>query len=241
MYNNLKCLGIIPARGGSKGIKHKNIVDLGGKPLLQYTAEAAHKSRHLDRIILSTDDEDIAKVGRECGLEVPFMRPPYLSGDNVANPPVVYHVLSKLEAEGFIPDIIVLLQPTSPFRTCGHIDDSIMQLVNRNCSSVLGVMEIPAHYSPHWQFKRDEENRISLFTTGGTPKARVHQRQKLPVTYVSNGALYVFWLNTLLSDNSYYGDTCECYEMSHEDSVNIDSKEDLRLAEIYLQERMAKQ
>jgi len=235
MYKSFECLAVIPARAGSKGIRGKNIINLCGKPLLAYTAEAAKKSKYFDRIILSTDGADIAQVGREYGLEVPFMRPAHLAGDKVANPPVVHHVINFLEAEGFIPSIIVLLQPTCPLRTYEDIDNCIEKLVKNNCTSVMSIVKVPDHYSPHWQFTKDNMNRISRFM-GGSLKDKTYQRQKLPPSYVGNGAVYAFWLETLLSDNSYYGDRCEGYEMTYDSSINIDEPEDLKLAEMYLRE-----
>lgn len=233
MINNHKCLAIIPARGGSKGIPKKNIIDLCGKPLLAYTAEEAVKSKFLDKIIISTDSIEIANIATNLGLEVPFIRPPYLSGDRVSNPPVVYHVINFCIENGFTPSIIVLLQPTAPLRKFYHIDEAVQLLVDKNSDSVVSVVMVPEHFSPHWQFI-ECNGELKKFM-GGSLKEKVFQRQLLPKSYVGNGAIYAFWMTTLLSSNSYYGDKCIPYIMEEEYSINIDNKEDLLLAKRYIE------
>jgi CMP-N-acetylneuraminic acid synthetase len=133
-------LGIITARGGSKRLPGKNLAILRGKPLLTYTCEAAKASQRLTRVILSTDDEAIARVGKECGIEVPFMRPPELATDNAQSIDVVLHVLDALhKREGYRPSLVVLLQPTSPLRTGADIDAAIALLLERGADSLVSV------------------------------------------------------------------------------------------------------
>ncbi|MDD4287212.1 MAG: acylneuraminate cytidylyltransferase family protein, partial [Candidatus Peribacteraceae bacterium] len=144
-------LGIILARGGSKRLPRKNIASLNGKPLLAYTCEAALGSTLLTRVILSTDDEDIAAIGRQYGVEVPFMRPAHLATDKADSMDVLLYVLQELEKrEHYAPSLVVLLQPTSPLRTSAHIDAGIVLLQQTGADSVVSVTEVPhLHCPPH--------------------------------------------------------------------------------------------
>ncbi|MCI0730285.1 MAG: acylneuraminate cytidylyltransferase family protein, partial [Chloroflexi bacterium] len=143
----MRVLGLIPARGGSKGVPRKNIRLLCGKPLLQYTAESALAARRLSRVILSTEDEEIAEVGRRCGLDVPFLRPAELAQDDTAALPVVQHALRWLEAQGEWFDAICFLQPTCPLRRAEDIDACITLLEERNADTVVSVLAVPLQYN----------------------------------------------------------------------------------------------
>ena len=143
-----KVLGVIPARGGSKGIPDKNLALVGGRPLLAYTADAVKESKLLTRTIVSTDDARIADCARSMGLEVPFMRPSSLAGDEAPMLPVLQHAVETLEADGFHADIIVLLQPTSPLRRGEHIDAAVKWLERAGGDSVVSVVEVPHQFNP---------------------------------------------------------------------------------------------
>src|SRR5688572_1736964 len=145
----MNVLGIIPARGGSKGIPGKNIVPILGKPLLAYTAEAALASKRLTRVVLSTDDQSIAEVARACGVEVPFMRPPELAKDDTPTLPVLQDVVRRLEADGNKYDAICLLQPTNPLRTTEMIDQSLLLFESKSADCVITVLRIPEKHNPH--------------------------------------------------------------------------------------------
>ena len=148
MQNN--CLGIIPARGASKGIPGKNIINVAEKPLLQYTIEAAQKSKFLNRVLLSTDDKKIAEVGKIFCVEVPFMRPTKLAQDDTPAIDVILHALDWLKQnDSYQPDAVVLLQPTSPLRTEKHIDKAIQLFLDKNADTVVSVVEVPHNYSPY--------------------------------------------------------------------------------------------
>ena len=146
----MRVLGLIPARGGSKGVPGKNIKLLGGHPLLDYTARAALASRCLARVILSTDDEAIAAVGRSAGIEVPFLRPGELATDQAPTLPVIQHAVRYLEGQGDSFDAICLLQPTNPFRRPEDIDACIDLLEARKADAVVSVLPVPAEFNPHW-------------------------------------------------------------------------------------------
>ena len=223
-------LGIIPARSGSKSIPGKNLYPVAGKPLLAYTIEAAQESRSLSRCILSTNDPEIAQFARSHGVEVPFLRPAALAEESTPTLPVITHALEWLAShEASEPDIIVLLQPTSPLRKGWHIDEAVQRLIDSGADSVVSVSEVPGQYNPHWQFALEGE-WLRVFTGEPLPQL-VPRRQDLPLTYTRNGALYVFWRRTLQKQGSIYGQCALAYVMPRGFSVNIDSMLDIALAE----------
>lgn len=238
----MNILGIIPARGGSKSVPRKNIKDLGGKPLIAWTIEAAKASGVFHRIILTTDDAEIAAVGKQWGVEVPFMRPAELAQDSTPTLPVLQHALTWLkEREGYEPDAAMILQPTTPFRTADHIRGAVELFERTGADSVVSVVEIPGNYNPHWAFKVDGDLRATLYL-GGAIKTRIKRRQDLPKAYSPNGMIYLFRPKFLLdpSDPNFYGDDVRAYEVDERSSVNIDSPEDWELAEIAVS-RLAKE
>ncbi len=225
-------LGIITARGGSKGIPRKNIKDLYGKPLIAYTIDAAKTSGVFSRVIISTDDEEIAGVTKQYGAEVPFIRPSELAQDTTPHLPVLQHAVSWMrEHENFVPDYVMILQPTSPMRQAFHIKEAAELLEKTNADSVVSVSAIPAHYNPHWQFEIDPDNRMKIFT--GEPFAKiVKRRQELPKTYTRNGAIYIFKTELLFRpDPTFYGNDVRAYVMDEKYNINIDGPEDWVMAE----------
>ena len=184
----MRVLGIVPARGGSKGIPHKNITPLCGKPLLWYTAEAALAAQTLTDVVLSTDDEAIAEVGRRCGLEVPFLRPAELAQDTTPTLPVLQHAVHTLEAAGRSYDAVCLLQPTNPLRRAAHIDGCVRLLQEEQVDSVVTVLPVPHHYNPHWVLFADEDGR--LYWSMGDPEP-IPRRQLLPPAWHREGSVYV--------------------------------------------------
>ncbi|OHB82075.1 MAG: hypothetical protein A2W31_13180 [Planctomycetes bacterium RBG_16_64_10] len=223
-------LGLIPARRGSKGIRHKNLRPLAGRPLIQYTCAAALASRHLTQVLVSTDCPRVAAAARADGVQVPFRRPSRLAGDTARSVDVIQHALHWLaQHQHRYPDIVALLQPTAPLREGHHIDEAIGLLLASDADSVVSVTPVPTHYHPEWQFcVRDHQ----LVSWTGTPLAQlVARRQDLPATYSRNGALYVFWTRVLQETGSLYGTRCLAYVMPPEVSVNIDTVEDWRRAE----------
>ena len=230
----MKILGIIPARGGSKSIPRKNIKELGGKPLIAWTIEAAKASGVFERIILTTDDPEIAEVGKKWGIEVPFLRPKELAEDKTPTLPVLQHAVSWLkENEGYLPDAVMLLQPTAPLRQSTHIRAALDLLERYGAESVVSVVEIPGHFSPYWAVVENEDGRAELFT-GEPIRKRIARRQDFPKkTYANNGAIYLFKPHLLFDakEPSLYGEHVRLLPMEEKYSVNIDGPEDWELAE----------
>ncbi len=206
MINNQKVFALVLARGGSKRIPHKNIKLLAGKPLIAYSIDEAKKSKYVDRIITSTDDSEIAKVAKECGSEVPFIRPEEISGDSVTDYPVFLHALKWLkENENYEPDIIVQLRPKSPLRTVEHIDKAIELLVNNpDADSVRTVTE--PDQSPYKIYKISEDGTLeALLTIHGVKESFNMPGQSLPKTYKHVGYVDVMWRRTLLDKGQMTG------------------------------------
>jgi CMP-N-acetylneuraminic acid synthetase len=232
----MKTLGIIPARGGSKGVPRKNIRLIAGKPLIAYTIEAAKGSRLLRRLITSTDDIETAEIAKSLGSEV-LMRPTELAADDTPMFAVIQHVLETIGKSDAYYEHVVILQPTAPFRTSRHIDEAITLLENTKADSVVSVSPVPGHYNPYWQFiVQDGELRLFI----GKPLSQIiTRRQELPKTYTRNGAIYAFRTALVFAQRNIYGDRCIPYIMSVKDSVNIDSVEDFWLAERLLTQSIA--
>lgn len=234
----MKILGIITARGGSKGVPGKNLKLLAGKPLLAYTVEAALGSRSLDRVILSTEDEAIAAAGRGLGCEVPFMRPAELSRDETAHLPVIQHAAKWMQDHaGYRPDAVVTLQPTSPLRTAGDIDAAVALLESSGADSVLSVSEVPAHSHPSRTLSLDANGLAVLFATGEPVRNRINRRQDMPEAWVMNGAIYACRTAELFAaEPSLYGDAVVAYRMPVERSIGIDDLDDWAAAERLLRQ-----
>src|SRR5262249_45706679 len=224
----MKVLGLIPARGGSKGMPRKNIRLMRGKPLLQYTAEAALSARLIDRVILSTDDEEIAEVGRSCGLEVPFLRPPQLAEDSTPTLPVIQHALRWMEANVERFDAVCLLQPTNPLRRAEHIDACIELLERTNADAVVTVLPVPAEYNPHWVYFEEQNGLLRLSTGEVNP---IPRRQELPPAFHREGSVYATRRDVLINENSLYGRRVIGHLMDPQQSANIDNQDDWERAE----------
>lgn len=225
---NMRVLGIIPARGGSKGIPRKNIRLLGGKPLLQYSAETARGARRLTRVILSTEDEEIATVGRACGLDVPFLRPEELARDDTPTLPVLQHAVGTLEASGESYDAICLLQPTSPFRRAEDVDACIAYMDDPIIDAVVSVREVPVEYNPHWVYFMASDGQLRLSTGADAPTPR---RQSLPPAFHRDGSIYVVKRSVLMEENSLYGKRLIGYQSGSAICANLDTMQDWVQAE----------
>lgn len=226
----MRVLGLVLARGGSKGVARKNIRLLAGQPLLAYTAQAALAARRLTRVIVSTDDAEIAEIARRCALEVPFMRPAELARDETPSLPVVQHAIERLEACGERFDAVCQLQPTSPFRAPGEIDACIELLEERGADSVMTVVPVPAEYNPHWVYFQNPDGSLHLSTGEVSP---IPRRQALPPAWCRDGSVYVTRRDIVMRLNSLYGSFVLGMVVSAAERVNIDSLEDFdRAAEI---------
>jgi CMP-N-acetylneuraminic acid synthetase len=231
---SVECLGIIPARGGSKAIPRKNLIDVAGKPLLAYTIDAALQSRRLHRVILSTDDPEIARVGRDLGVEVPFLRPAPLAVDEAPTVPVLRHVVDELAArEGYQPAAIALLQPTSPLRRAAHLDAAIELFVQEGADSVVSVSEPLEHPC---DMVSCEEGRMTFALPVADGAAG---RQRYPAFHFLNGAIYIMRTAMLRTAIHPWGGKIIPYMMEPLDSIDVDSAAHLRLAELLLQQRMS--
>ena len=226
-------LGLVPARGGSKGVPRKNVKMLAGRPLLEYTARAAAASGVLDRVVLSTDSEEIAEVGTRVGLEVPFMRPAALAADDTPMLAVVRHAIEALDERGWRAEIVVLLQPTSPLRRPEHVSAAVRLLRDTNADSVVTVVELPRHLSPDYVMKI-EDGRLRPFLAGG---AAITRRQDARPAYVRDGTVYVCWRRTIERFDSLYGEDCRPLLIDAADALSIDSPADWAAAERALEQR----
>lgn len=227
-------VGLIPARGGSKGIPRKNLANLAGKPLLAYTAEAALSACRLHRCLLSTDNEEIAEAGRSLGLAVPFLRPAELSRDEAPMLPVMQHALDWLVNEGARIDAIVLLQPTSPLRTSRHIDECVTRLIEDEADTAVSIMAVPHHFNPA-SVMVEKEGVLQSFLDG----PQLLRRQDKPRVYARNGPAILAVRSETLRAGQLYGAKTIGYEMAAVDSLDIDAPDDLWLAEQMLKRRLS--
>jgi CMP-N-acetylneuraminic acid synthetase len=234
----MKTLAIVTARGGSKGIPRKNIVPLLGKPLLAYTAEAALAAKRLTRIILSTDDEEIARVGRSCGLEVPFMRPRELARDETPTIPVLQDVVRKLELAGESYDAVFTLQPTTPLRRPEDIDGAIELLERTGADSVISFVDVGEKHPARMKFIESDGRALD---PPFAEQFEGQRRQDLPKLYLREGSIYLTRRAVLMKQNSLKGGNCRAWIIPQERACNIDAPFDLFLAEQMLKYHVAKQ
>ena len=233
MINGKSVLAIIPARGGSKGLPGKNIKELCGKPLIAWSIEAAKACSNIDRVVVSTDDEGIAKVAKKYGAEVPFMRPAELASDSASTIDVIFHTIDWLKKYvDYRPEYILLLQPTSPLRSGEDINGAIQMLKDKDVRAVVSVCETDHH--PWWSNILPEDGNMKDFLR---PDILNKRRQGLPVFYRLNGAIYLADTNCLCVCNGFFGQDTFAYKMSKERSVDIDSDVDFKLATLLMEEQ----
>lgn len=226
-------LGLVPARGGSKGVPGKNARLLAGRPLIGYAADAARRSGVIDRLVLSTDSSEIAAIGRAEGLDVPFMRPADLAADDTPMAAVIRHALEQLAAQAVLPDVVVLLQPTSPLRRAEHIRAAVELLRASGADSVVTVTEVPRHLSPDYVMRIDG-GKLRPFLSEG---ASLTRRQDARAAYSRDGTAYVFWRATFERTGSIYGDDVRPLVVPAAESLSIDSPADWDAAERILAAR----
>lgn len=229
----MKVLGIVTARGGSKGLPGKNLKLLAGKPLLAYTIQPARSCGALDRVILSTEDEAIAAAGRELGCDVPFMRPSDLALDDTPHLPVIQHAVRWMEERvSYRPDAVMILQPTSPLRSADDIRASVELLERSGADSMLSVSAVPGHDHPMRTLRLNDRDEAVLFVSGEPVRKRINRRQDLPEAWVMNGAIYAFRTELLsAAEPTLYGDRVVAYKMPAERSISIDDLDDWAAAE----------
>jgi CMP-N-acetylneuraminic acid synthetase len=222
-----RVLAVVPARSGSKGIPRKNERMLSGKTLIQRCADSAGESGVVDRVCLSTDSEEIAELGRQAGIEVPFMRPPELATDVAPMQPVIEHAVRAIEDEGWRPDVVLVLQPTAPLRTGAHLAAAVELLVASGASSVVSVVEIPRHYSPGYAMRIEGERLLPFLPDGH----RITRRQDAPAAYSRDGTVYAVRRDVVVEEHDLYGDDCRPLVLPREESLTLDSPEDWAAAE----------
>ncbi|MBB4376190.1 acylneuraminate cytidylyltransferase family protein [Bradyrhizobium sp. SBR1B] len=220
-------VALIPARGGSKGIVGKNLALCGGRSLLDWTTEAALQSGVIDRTILSTDDDAIAEAGNALGLEVPFRRPADLAGDQALMLDVMQHCLAALRNEGTDVEALVLLQPTSPFRRAHHVREAVQKFRARSAATLVSVVRVPHRFVPEAQM-REEDGKLVPYLGGQVGRTR---RQDKEVSYGRNGPVVLIVRGDVLDSGMLYGSPTVAYEMDEIASIDIDTPEDLRLAD----------
>ncbi|HKC25138.1 MAG TPA: acylneuraminate cytidylyltransferase family protein, partial [Thermoanaerobaculia bacterium] len=224
----MRVLGLVPARGGSVGVPRKNIRLLHGKPLLFYTAECAAKARSLARVVLTTDDEEIADVGRSAGLEVPFLRPAELSRGDTPSLPVAQHAVRFLEAQGDRFDAVCLLQPTSPLRDPSDIDGAVDLLERTGADSVISFVDVGEKHPARMKVVEADGRVVDPPFAESVEGQR---RQDLPKLYLRDGSIYLTRRDVLMERGSFKGDDCRAFLVPAERAVNIDTPWDLFLAE----------
>lgn len=232
----MNVLGVITARGGSKGIPGKNLKLLGGRPLIAYTIDAARQSGVLDRVVLSTDDAAIAEAARGLGCEVPFLRPAELARDDTPHLPVMQHAVEWLAAhDNYHPDLVLILQPTSPLRRAEHVQEAVALAQTSGADSVVGVSAVPVHYHPLRTLRVDPAGTATLFVTGEPVRRRDKRRQDLPAVWAMNGAIYIFRTSTLFDpEPSLFGARSAAYVMPHPSGLSIDDPDDWTEVERHL-------
>lgn len=224
----MKIFAIIPARGGSKGIPGKNIKPLAGKPLIAWTIEAALQAKGIDRVIVSTEDEEIALVAKQFGAEVPFMRPLALAQDDTPGFAPVLHAIERL------PDFdwVLLLQPTSPLRSVADIESIIGLCREKHASSAVSITEVSEH--PFWMYRRDEQQQLRPLIPN---RPDIMQRQDLPPAYALNGALYLARTDWLIENQGFIGQETLGYVMPEDRSFDLDTPLDWQWVEFLMERR----
>ena len=231
MYKGKNILGLIPARGGSKGLPRKNIKPLLGKPLIAWTIEQALASKYLDKVIVSTDDKEIADISKKYGAEIPFMRPRELAEDNAKGIDVVLHAINWIKENNKQKhyDLIMLLQPTSPLRKSDDIDKAIELLFLKETQAIVSVCEVDHH--PLWANTLSEDGCMKDFIR---KEIMNKNRQELPKFYRLNGAIYLAYCNYIKEQKGFFGKKTFTYIMPRERSIDIDSEIDFKMAELII-------
>ena len=228
-------IGLIPARGGSKGIPRKNLANLNGQPLISYSINSGLKSKYIDKLIVSTDDIEIANISKNLGAEVPFIRPQKLSDDFTPIVEVLNHCLNWFKKYDTYIEALVLLQPTSPLRKAIHIDQAIKLFRSNLASSVVSVVKVPHQYSPFSVMKINNDKTLNYFLKEGSSYTR---RQDKPDFFARNGPSILVTKPEIIRQRDLYGNKCYPYVMDPKDSIDIDSYEDLLLADMEIKKRI---
>ncbi len=226
MYKNKRVLAIITARGGSKRLPNKNILDLAGKPLIAWSIIEGQKTKVIDTLIVSTDSTKIAGVCRQYGVEIPFIRPKELATDTATSIDVVKHAVSFYKAKEIYFDFIIILQPTSPLRIFEDIDDAFNK-INDDTRCIVSVCK--SEHPPLWSNTLPEDLSMKDFIP---TKFSNKRSQDLPTYYRLNGAIYISEINYLIENNGFFGKKTKAFIMPQERSVDIDSEIDFEFCRL---------
>lgn len=236
MVERREVLAIIPARGGSKSIPRKNIRNFAGYPLIAYSIAAGKAAKNVTRLLVSTDDEEIASIAKDYGAEIPFLRPTELSKDDTPDLPVFQHALSWLEEnEGYHPDILVQLRPTSPLRRTIHIDHAVQRLLEHPEADSVRTVCVPFQ-NPYKMWRIGEDGFLHTLLTFDMPEPYNLPRQALPDVYWQTGYVDAAWTDTIQGKNSMTGDNILPLIIGAEEWIDIDSPDDWRRAERLLED-----
>ena len=231
MYKGKKILAVIPAKGISRRLKGKNLKPLAGKPLFTWSIDAARKSACVDRVIVSTDDQEIADVAKRYKADVPFLRPKRLNKEIVSAMDVAAFVLERLKREGEEYDVIVLLQPTSPLRTAKDIDVTVKRMINnRRALSIVSVVEMDK--KPEWMKTIDNNGYLKDLID---PKVLKGKGSK---TYIPNGAIFTMYVDDLMKGGSVYSKRTICYHMAPEVSMDVDTPYEFEITDYLMKKRL---
>lgn len=224
-----RVLAVITARAGSRGVPRKNICLVGGRPLIEWSIVAARHAESVGRVVVSTDSEEIAAIARRCGAEVPWLRPHEFARDETPGVDAVLHLVETLQRDdGYCPDFVMLLQPTSPLRTSADIDAAVSLATSTGAGAVVSVSPVAQH--PAWMKQVGPSGELL-----DQPSADVlAPRQQLPPMFILNGAIYLAVTTTLLARRSFYGEGTRAYVMPPERSLDVDTYWDLHLADLAL-------
>ena len=235
MYKNKKIIGVITARGGSKGLPGKNIRMLNGKPLIAWSIIEAKKSRFLDKLIVSTDSEKIVDVAKNYGAEIPFMRPKELALDTTPSVDVLFHALDFLEKQGEKFDYLALIEPTSPLRTADDIDTPIMNLINhKSAKAIVSVSKLESAH-PDFVLSLSKEGMIKPFSGGD--ELTVKRRQDLKDAYFPDGTIYISDINVLKQKKNFYHGLTIAYPIDRYKFFEVDEEMDLVIMKALMQFR----
>ena len=233
----MRILAVVPARGGSKSVPRKNIAEIAGRPLIAYTVQEALKVSAITDLVVSTDDDEIGAVALSLGAQVPFLRPAELATDHAQSAPVLKHCLLHMETlHSALYDAVLMLQPTTPLRRAEHIERAVQIMRDSDCESVASVVSVEGNHP--FRMKRLIGNRLINYIEQGFEDMR--PRQVLPAVYIRNGAIYLSRRDLVAKRGRIVGEHCLGFEMSPEESINIDNRLDFKMAEFMLQERAAK-
>jgi CMP-N-acetylneuraminic acid synthetase len=232
MEENLKILGVIPARGGSKGVPGKNIRLLAGKPLMIYTIETGLASKLINHLVVTTDSEDIRRIALESGAEAPFLRPYELSTDTALAVPTIQHAVAEMEKyKNTKYDYVVMLQPTSPLKTPSDVDAALNKLIEEGADGIISVVDVDNNHPMKMKKFNGQDGRSGSLVDYQPPPFENCPRQYLPPVFMVNGAMYATKRDVLMEKNTFQGSKCIGYIMPMDRSVNIDTELDFMLAE----------